>query len=416
MVLEDERETYRLFYFCKMKEANYYLNHHLAQTSPYSMGVEVANAEGVYIYDTSGKRYTDLISGLGVSAIGHKNVFVNQALKEQIDKYLHVMVYGEFIQQPQLDAARVLTSTLPDNLDTCYFVNSGTEANEAALKLAKRITGRKRIIALTGAYHGSTHGSLSVSGNEKKKAAFRPLLPNVDFIELNNLDDIQQIDTDSACVIMETIQGDAGIRIPTVDFIKAIRKRCDETGTLLILDEIQAGLGRSGTLWAFEYYGVVPDILTLGKALGGGLPIGALVSSKEKMAQFTYDPVLGHITTFGGHPLVCAATHAGLVYLLENRLVDSVNEKGKLLHDLLIGHPLVKEIRYRGLYFAVEMESADIVQKVVQNCLEAGLVTFWFLSCPNAFRLAPPLTISKEEIKEAVEKMLVVFDNVLESK
>ncbi|MFK7908387.1 MAG: aspartate aminotransferase family protein, partial [Chitinophagales bacterium] len=393
-----------------MKASNFYLDKHLAQTTPYNMGIEVSHADGIYIYDVSGKRYTDLISGLGVSALGHNNPSVNEALKAQIDKYLHVMVYGEFIQKPQLELGKLLTSTLPKPLDTCYFVNSGTEANEAALKLAKRVTGRKKIISFVGAYHGSTHGSLSVSSNEKKKYAFRPLLPQIDFIRLNEMEDLERIDEDCACVILETIQGDAGIRIPTLAFLESLRTRCNETGTVLIFDEIQAGLGRSGTLWAFDYYGVVPDILTLGKALGGGLPIGALVSSKEKMAQFTFDPVLGHITTFGGHPLVCTAAHAGLKYLLEKDLVEGVNEKGKLLHDLLIGHSLVREIRYRGLFFAIEMESAEVVQKIVEGCLEAGLVTFWFLSSPNAFRLAPPLTISEEEIRESVRTMLEVFD------
>ncbi len=395
-----------------MKSDNYYLNHHLAQTGPYTMGITVAHAEGIYIYDTDGKRYTDLISGLGVSAIGHGNAAVNQALKDQIDKHLHVMVYGEFIQQSQLDLAQLLSSLLPPSLDTSYFVNSGTEANEAALKLAKRITGRKKMISFEGAYHGSTHGSLSVSSNKKKKDAFEPLLPNIEFIRLNHFEDLQQIDTSCACVILETIQGDAGIRIPSVPYLKALRQQCDEMGTLLIFDEIQAGLGRAGTLWAFEHYDVVPDMLTLGKALGGGLPIGALVTSKENMAQFTFNPMLGHITTFGAHPLVCASAHAGLQYLVNNHLVDGVHAKGNLLHDLLIKHPLVKEIRYRGLFFAIEMENEDIVQKVVEGCLEEGLITFWFLSCPNAFRLAPPLTISEDEIKMAAEMILAVFDKV----
>ncbi len=377
------------------------------------MGIEVAHADGIYIYDVSGKRYTDLISGLGVSALGHNNQMVNEALKAQIDKHLHVMVYGEFIQKPQLELGKLLTSTLPKSLDTCYFVNSGTEANEAALKLAKRVTGRKKIISFVGAYHGSTHGSLSVSSNEQKKYPFRPLLPQVEFIRLNEEEDLQQIDEDCACVILETIQGDAGIRIPTLEFLQALRERCNAMGTMLIFDEIQAGLGRTGTLWAFEYYGIVPDILTLGKALGGGLPIGALVSSKENMAQFTFNPMLGHITTFGGHPLVCSAAHAGLKYLLDKDLVTEVNKKGKLLHDLLIQHSLVREIRYRGLFFAIEMESAELVQKIVDGCLEAGLITFWFLSCPNAFRLAPPLTISEEEIRDSTATILKVFDKAV---
>jgi acetylornithine/N-succinyldiaminopimelate aminotransferase len=395
-----------------MKANNYYLDNHLAQTGPYSMGVEVERADGIYIYDTSGKAYMDLICGLAVSAIGHNNPAVNEALKKQIDKYLHVMAYGEFVQQPQLQIAKLLSSVLPPSLNTCYFVNSGTEANEAALKLAKRVTGRQKIISFWGAYHGSTHGSLSVGGNEKKKYAFRPLLPDVAFIRHNELADLEQITEECACVILETIQADAGIRIPSVEYMQALRKRCDQTGTLLILDEIQAGLGRTGKLWAFDYFGIQPDILTLGKALGGGLPIGALISAKERMAQFTFDPILGHITTFGGHPLVCTAAHAALKFLLDHQLVEQVNTKGQLLHDLLIPHPLVKEIRYKGLFFAIEMQDAGMVQQIVDACQKDGLITFWFLSCPSAFRLAPPLTITEEEIRLAANKMLAVFDSV----
>lgn len=376
------------------------------------MGIHVDYAEGIYIYDKAGKPYMDLISGLGVSALGHGNPAVNEALKAQIDRYLHVMVYGEFVQDSQIQLANLLTSQLPNTLNTCYFVNSGTEANEAALKLAKRVTGRQCIISFRGAYHGSTHGSLSVSGNEKKKTAYRPLLPHIDFIALNKMEDLQQIDETCAAVIVETIQGDAGIRMPDIDYLKALRKQCTDKGVILIFDEIQAGLGRAGTLWAFEYYDVVPDILTLGKALGGGLPIGALISSQERMSQFTYDPILGHITTFGGHPLICAGAHAGLKYLLDHQIVEKVQEKGQLLHDLLIAHPLVKEIRFRGLFFAIEMDSADIVQQVVEACLDEGLITFWFLSCPQAFRLAPPLTISLEEIKSAATTISSVLDKI----
>lgn len=395
-----------------MGESSFFLDNHLAQTSPYHMGISVSHADGIYIYDVSGKRYMDLISGLGVSAIGHNVSAVNEALKAQIDKHLHVMVYGEFTQTPQLELAGLLASVLPEQLDTCYFVNSGTEANEAALKLAKRVTGRQKMIAFKGAYHGSTHGSLSVSGNEKKKAAFRPLLPDVAFIGLNDFQDLTKITEECACVILETIQGDAGIRMPDLAYLQALRLKCDETGTLLIFDEIQAGLGRSGTLWAFEYYDVVPDVLTLGKALGGGLPIGALISAKEKMRQFTFNPILGHITTFGAHPLVCTAAHAGLKFLLDNNLVAEVNDKGKLLHDYLVQHSLVKAVRYRGLFFAIEMESAAIVQQIVARCLEEGLITFWFLSCPESFRLAPPLTISMEALQEAATKILGIFDEM----
>lgn len=395
-----------------MDNSSYYLNNHLAQTNPYMMGIHATHAEGVYIYDKAGKKYMDLISGLGVSALGHGNHEIKTALHEQIEKYLHVMVYGEFIQTPQLQLAKLLTSVLPATLNTCYFVNSGTEANEAALKLAKRITGRQKLIAFKGAYHGSTHGSLSISGNETKKTAFRPLLPNIEFIRLNHFEDLQKIDETCAGVILETIQGDAGIRMPTHDYLKALRMRCTEVGAVLLFDEVQAGLGRTGTLWAFEYYDIVPDILTLGKALGGGLPIGALISSKAHMTLFTHTPILGHITTFGGHPLICAGAYAGLKYLLDNNIVASVRQKGQLLHDLLIAHPLVVEIRHRGLFFAIEMDNTAIVQQVVEGCLKCGLITFWFLSCPNAFRLAPPLTITRAEIREATHIMLEVFDDV----
>ena len=395
-----------------MENSKYYLRHHLAQTSPFTMGLEIERAEGVYIYDTQGKAYMDLISGLGVSALGHGNPVVKAALHQQIDRHLHVMVYGEFFQEAQLKLANLLNDHLPEQLNTCYFVNSGTEANEAALKLAKRVTGRKKLIAFEGAYHGSTHGSLSVSGNEKKKAAFRPLLDQVSFIRLNHLEDMSVIDDSCACVILETIQGDAGVRIPQKEYLLALRERCNETGSLLIFDEIQAGLGRAGTLWAFEYYDIVPDLLTLGKALGAGLPIGALISSKEAMEQFTFGPMLGHITTFGGHPLVCAAAHAGLQFMLEHQILEGINEKGLLLHDLLIDHPLVQEIRYRGLFFAIEMGSAEIVQQVVEACLEKGLITFWFLSCPNAFRLAPPLVISESEIRKAAKEIREVMDSI----
>lgn len=397
-----------------MDSSNFYLKKNLAQTNPYMMGIDVSYAKGLYIYDKNGKGYLDLISGLGVSALGHGNKVVNDALKAQIDRHLHVMVYGEFRQDAQVQLGELLASTLPVQLDTSYFVNSGTEANEAALKLAKRVTGRQRIISFRGAYHGSTHGSLSVSGNEYKKTAFQPLLPQIDFIHLNNYEELATIDESCAAVIVETIQGDAGIRMPEQKYLTALRDQCDRAGALLIFDEVQAGMGRAGTLWAFEHYKVVPDILTLGKALGAGLPIGALISSKENMAKFTFDPMLGHITTFGGHPLICAGAYAGLKYLLSTNLVAEANEKGQLLHDILIKHPLVKEIRFRGLYFAIEMEDAAIVQKIVERCLEKGLITFWFLSCPNAFRLAPPLVITMEELRAAALEIMAIFDELTE--
>lgn len=385
---------------------------HLAQTTPFPIAIEIDKADGIYLWDTSGKRYIDLISGVGVSALGHNNEVVKSAIKNQVDKHMHVMVYGEYLQESQNKLADLLSSTLPKSLDCCYFVNSGTEANEAALKLAKRATGRSKIVSCKGSYHGSTHGSMSVSGNETKKAAFRPLLPEVYFIEFNEENDLVQIDENTACVIIETIQGDAGVRIPDKAYMKALRSRCDEIGALLIFDEIQAGIGRAGSLYAFELFDVIPDILTLGKALGAGMPMGAMISSQANMELLSHSPMLGHITTFGGHPVVCAAAHAGLEYMLENKIVDSVTNKGKLIHDLLIKHPAVKEIRYRGLFFAIDLESEDQVQKVVDFCLEKGVICFWFLSCPSSFRIAPPLVISEEEIHEACALILEGFNQV----
>jgi len=353
-----------------------------------------------------------MISGLAVSSLGHGVPQVQAALKDQIDRYLHVMVYGEVEQEPQLRLAKLLCDNLPPQLNTCYFVNSGTEANEGALKLAKRATGRNKIVSFHGAYHGSTHGSLSVSGNEHKKTAFRPLLPGVSFISLNETDDLQKIDQQTACVILETIQADAGIRIPTMPYMKALRDHCHRVGALLILDEIQVGMGRTGSLWAFEQYDIVPDILTLGKALGAGLPIGAFVSSKEHMASLTSNPMLGHITTFGGHPLIAAGAHAGLKYLLKSELIHENVQKGKLLHDKLCNHALVKDVRYRGLLFAVELESAKLVQQLVERCLELNIITFWFLSCPSAFRLAPPYSITESELLECADIVLSVLDEL----
>lgn len=383
---------------------------HLAQTNPYPIGMEVDRSEGIYIYDKQRKAYMDMVSGIGVSNVGHGLAQVKQALKNQIDKHLHVMVYGEFRQEAQEKFAALLCDVLPKELDTCYFVNSGTEANEAALKLAKRVTGRYRLLAFKGSYHGSTHGSMSVSANETKKSAFRPLLPDVYFMRLNSFEDLEMITNEVAAVILETVQGDAGVRSASPEFMLALRQKCNETGTLLILDEIQCGMGRTGTLFAFEQYGIVPDILTLGKALGGGLPIGAFVASRKNMELLSHNPVLGHITTFGGHPLPCASGYAALKYMLDERLIDEVEAKGKLIEDLLKPHKAVKEIRRRGLMLAIDLENADVVQRIVENCLENGLITFWFLSCPHSFRLAPPLTISEKEIRMACEVILASFD------
>jgi len=383
---------------------------HLAQTTENPYLISVSYAEGIYIYGTDNKRYTDLISGIGVSSIGHRNPLVVQAIKDQLDRHLHVMVYGEFIQSASNDLAKKLATVLPPSLNCSYFVNSGTEANEGALKLAKRYTGRQEIVSCRKSYHGSTHGSLSISGNEVKKQAFRPLLPGVKFINFNVLEDLQQITKKTACVILETIQGDAGVRIPAKSYMTALRKRCDETGTLLILDEIQCGMGRTGTLFAFEHFGIVPDILTVAKAFGGGLPIGAFVSDKKVMACLTHDPALGHITTFGGNPVCCASALATLNVIQNDRLLEQVEEKGKLFESLL-RHPKIKEIRRIGLMFAIDFESAEMVNRIVLKAKELGVICYWFLSHPYSFRIAPPLTITKKQIEESCETILMAIDN-----
>lgn len=385
----------------------------LAQTTGHPLELEIERAEGSYIYDRNGKKYLDMISGIGVSILGHKIPEINKALKEQIDLHLHVMVYGEFIQSPQKKLASELSKYLPDSLDSYYFLNSGTEANEAALKLAKRVTGRSKIVSFHGAYHGSTHGSLSISSNEKKKYAFRPLLPETYFIELNDLEGLKKLDETVACVFLETVQGDAGVRIPSHQFMLELRNKCSEKGICLILDEIQCGLGRTGKFNAFEHFDIVPDILTLGKALGGGLPFGCMASSKEFMKTLTQDPELGHITTFGGHPLPCVASYELLKLLQLNNLIEQVQEKEEVILKGLENVNGIKEIRSLGLFFAVELQSAELVNKVVQKSIEKGVILFWFLSSPESFRMAPPLNIDHEDllfavnvIKEAIEESL----------
>jgi len=382
-----------------------------AQTTPFPIGLEISRAEGLFIYDTNGKAYFDLVSGLAVTNIGHRHPKVIEAIKKQLDTHLHVMPYGEFIQTPQLKLAEKLNEILPENLTTSYFVNSGAEAVEGALKLAKRYTGRQEIIACHKSYHGSTHGALSVSGNPVKQSAFKPLLPDVNFITFNKLDELDRITKNTACVIIETVQGDAGVRIPELCYLQKLREKCTEAGTLLILDEIQTGFGRTGSFFAFEQYGIVPDVLVIAKALGGGMPIGAFVSSKEIMDCLTHNPMLGHITTFGGHPLNCAAAVANIDVILEENLVKEVHEKGEIMKELL-SHSLVKEIRQIGLMFAIDLETEEITQKVVERCMERGIITFWFLSCPASFRLAPPLTISFEEIEEVCGVICEVFDGI----
>ncbi len=382
---------------------------HIAQTSDTPFLISVSHAEGIYLYDTDNKRYTDLISGIGVSALGHKNPHVTHAIKEQIDKHLHVMVYGEYIQSAPNLLAKKITDLLPPTLNCCYFVNSGTEANEGALKLAKRYTGRHEIVSCRKSYHGSTHGSLSVSGNEIKKQAFRPLLPDVSFIEFNNPADLSVITTRTACVIMETIQGDAGVRIPSKSYMKAVRQRCDETGALLILDEIQSGMGRTGTLFAFEQFDIVPNILTVAKAFGGGLPLGAFIADRKLMSSLTHDPMLGHITTFGGNPVCCAASLATLEVIEKEKILEQVEEKGKLF-EALLKHPKIKEVRRIGLMFAIDFDSAETVNKIVLKAKELGVICYWFLSHPYSFRIAPPLTITKKQIEESCETILMAID------
>ncbi len=375
--------------------------HHTGQTNQFPYLIDVERANGIYITDKQGKKYMDMISGVSVNNLGHSHPRIVKAVQEQAEKYMHVMVYGEYIQDAHLHFCKKLISFLPEQLDCVYTVNSGTEANEAALKLAKRVTGRTELVSFRGSYHGSTHGSMSVSGNEIKKEAFRPLLPDVRFLRHNDIGMLEQITTKTAGVIIETIQGDAGVRIPTKEFLTALRKRCSEVGAMLIFDEIQCGMGRTGKLFAFEHFGIVPDILTLGKALGGGMPIGAVVSSQENLWEFTYNPMLGHITTFGGNPVIAAAALAGLEVMEEAVNFNEVERLGDLLQSIICQSDEIRESRRIGMMFAFDMESFERVEKVVKKCLEDGLISFWFLSHPYSFRLSPPLTITEEEIRKA---------------
>lgn len=372
---------------------------HLAQTTPHPLNIPIAYAEGSYLYSPSGKKYLDFIAGVAVSNLGHGHPTVVKAIKEQVDKHLHVMVYGEYRQSAPERLAQMLTDRLPASLDTVYFTNSGAESVEGALKLAKRHTGRSGLVAFRGAYHGSTHGALSVSGSEAKKRAFRPLLPEVRLLDFNVSEQLEAIDHNTAAVIIEPIQGDAGVRLPSQNFLEALRRKCDQQGALLIFDEIQTGMGRTGRLFAFEHYGVVPDILCTAKALGGGMPLGAFISGRAVMQSLTEKPMLGHITTFGGHPVSCAAGAAALEVMDEEQLIGQVEGKGRLIESLL-AHDQVVAIRRKGLFFAIEFASAAAVQQVVDYCREQGVLCFWFLSHPQSFRIAPPLTISEEEIRQ----------------
>jgi acetylornithine/N-succinyldiaminopimelate aminotransferase len=382
---------------------------HLAQTSPYPMAIDVDRAEGCYIWDKAGKKYLDLISGIAVTNIGHRHPHVIQAIKTQLDKYQHVIPFGEFIQDSQNNLADKLASLLPDSLDCSYFVNSGTEAVEASLKLAKRITGRHEVVAMKKSYHGATHGSLSVTGNEVKKQQFRPFVPGTTFIDFNDPSQLHRITAHHAAVIVEPIQGDAGVRIPDKAYLAALRARCTEVGSILIFDEIQTGMGRTGSLFAFEQFDVVPDILCLAKAFGGGMPIGAFISSRANMEFLTHDPVLGHITTFGGHPVCCAAALANLEVLTSEKWIEDIGYKSQLFSDLL-KHKSIVELRRFGFMMAVELSSEDMVNRVINDLLDKGIIGFYFLSCRNAFRLAPPLCISEDEIRWACAEIIKSID------
>ena len=380
-----------------------------AQTSTSPRLLEIERAEGMYLYDYDGKSYMDLVSGFAVSNTGHRNAKVVQAIKDQADKYLHLTVYGEFIQSPQVKFASKLSSILPDSLNSVYFVNSGAEATEGAMKLAKRFTGRSEIIACKNSYHGSTQGALSVMGNEHYKQAYRPLLPGIRFIEFNNYIDLDFISSESAAVIVETIQGEAGVRVPDMNYMQRLRKRCNETGTLLILDEIQTGFGRTGTLFAFEHFNIHPDILLLAKGMGGGMPIGAFISSHEIMSVLKENPILGHITTFGGHPVSCAAGLANLEVIIEEELVKDVSLKESLFRKHL-QHPEIKEVRGMGLMLCIQLSSFEQVENVSRRCVENGIIIDWFLHCDTAMRIAPPLIITDNEIQKACATIIEALE------
>ena len=374
---------------------------HIAQTSPAPLAIEIEKAEGIYLYSPDGKRYIDLISGISVSNVGHCHPKVVEAVQEQVAKYMHLLVYGEMIQSPQVLLAKRLADVLPASLSCTYFVNSGSEAIEGAIKLAKRFTGRTQIISCFNAYHGSTNGAMSIMGNDDFTRSFRPLIPDCKRIRFGNTDDIEQITDNTAAFIVEVIQGEAGVRFADKTYWEQVRQRCNQTNTLLIFDEIQTGFGRTGTMFAFETTGVIPDILTLAKGMGGGMPIGAFISSKEIMQVLTYNPSLGHITTFGGHPVCCAAALASLNIIDKGQLYKDVDKKARLFKSLLENLPYLKELRQQGLIMALEFEDKEINFKIIHKCLERGILTDWFLFCDTAMRIAPPLIISEDEIEKS---------------
>lgn len=382
-----------------------------AKTTQFASGFEVDYAKGSYIYGKNGKAYLDFAAGVSANTLGHSFPRIINAIKDQADRHLHVMVYGEYAQDKPVQLCKLLAEVLPDPLDTTYLVNSGTEAIEASMKLAKRYTGREEIIACRNAYHGNTHGSLSLAGREEKKRAFRPLLPNIHFIDFNSEADLEKITSKTAGVVLESIQGASGFRLPQNDYLKKLKQRCEEVGALLILDEIQPGFGRTGKLFAFEHYDMVPDVLVMGKGMAGGMPIGAFTASADIMECLSHNPSLGHITTFGGNPLVAAAALATLEELLEGPWMKEIDEKEQLFRELLV-HPKIKTIAGRGLMIAPELESADYSLEVAAKCMEKGLILFWLMYSIQNLRITPPLTISKDEIKQGCDILLSVLDEI----
>ncbi|MFM2223907.1 MAG: hypothetical protein RJA07_109 [Bacteroidota bacterium] len=382
---------------------------HVAQTSEMPLQLQIQSATGIYITDTLGKVYIDLISGIGVSSLGHCHPEVVKAIQYQAQQYMHTMVYGEHIQEPQVALAALLADILPNNLNTVYFTNSGTEATEGAMKLAKRFTGRSEFVSFKNSYHGSTQGALSLMDNEYFTQPFKPLLPDVKYMCFNCLDDIDLITTKTAAVFIELVKAECGVQIMTKEFAKAIRKKCDETRTLLVIDEIQTGFGRTGKLFAFEHFEIVPDILLIGKAFGAGLPLGAFIADKKIMDTLSYNPVLGHITTFGGNPVCCAAAFAGLKFLLQNEDLMNVCQREHLYRTRL-QHPLIKDFRSLGLLAAIEFENFETMKKVMDNCLAHGVITDWFLFADNCIRIAPPLIITEQEVNQSIDILLQAID------
>lgn len=382
-----------------------------AKTTPFASGFEVEKAEGSYIYGTDGRRYLDFVAGVSANTLGHSHPKIVEAIKRQADQYLHVMVYGEYAQEMPVKLCKLLAEATPEPLEMTYLVNSGAEAIDGALKLAKRYTGREEIVSFKNSYHGNTHGALSVSGNEYHKREFRPLLPLISFINFNDEKDLNQITHKTACVILETIQGAAGFLVPENDYLKKLKNRCEEVGALLILDEIQPGFGRTGKLFAFEHYGIVPDILVMGKGMGGGVPVGAFMSSQSIMETLSYAPKLGHITTFGGNPLIAASSYATLKEVLDSGLMQKVEEKELLFRQLLV-HPKIKQINGRGLMLALNLGSPDYTLEVAKRCMEKGLIVFWQLYRNEFLRISPPLTLSTEEIHEGCKIILECLEEI----